>query len=254
MTASVARIQRYPVKGLSGQSLREIVLEKGQGLPDDRRYALAHGACRFDSNAPDWRPKSEFLVLMKNERLADLASDYDTRTMRLALARGGREVAAGELSTPEGRAAIEEYLLAFLGPECFGAVRVLETPGHMFSDTREKFVSFLNLASVEDFSARLGRPVDPRRFRANIWLAGLEPWQEMEWPGKALRCGATNLAMARPTKRCAATEVNPDSAERDLAVPDELRRLYGHIFCGIYGSVESGGRIAIGDRVTIAPK
>ena len=70
METAVAKIYRYPVKGLSAQDLPEVVLSPGEGLPDDRRFAITHGASAFDPTAPEWRPKTDFLNLSKNERLA----------------------------------------------------------------------------------------------------------------------------------------------------------------------------------------
>ena len=50
--------------------------------------------------------------------------------------------------------------------------------------------------------------------------------------------------------RCAATNVEPDTGIRDLAIPDTLMRRFGHADCGIYGEVVQGGDIAVGDALT----
>jgi len=49
--------------------------------------------------------------------------------------------------------------------------------------------------------------------------------------------------------RCAATSVNPLTAERDINIPGLIARTYRHPDCGVYAEVVSDGRIAIGDRV-----
>jgi uncharacterized protein len=41
-------------------------------------------------------------------------------------------------------------------------------------------------------------------------------------------------------------EVDPDTAARDLAIPQALRRHFGHIECGIYLEVTRGGDLALG--------
>ena len=112
-------------------------------------------------------------------------------------------------------------------------------------------VSLINLASVRAFEAALGRPVDPRRFRGNLLVDGLEPWAELDWVGRPVRIGGVTFEGVLRTRRCAATEVNPDTAERDIRLPAELMRRYGHGDMGIYLSVTGAGTIAAGDRLTV---
>jgi MOSC domain-containing protein YiiM len=50
--------------------------------------------------------------------------------------------------------------------------------------------------------------------------------------------------------RCAAVNVDPDTAARDLNIPYALMRRLGHADCGIYAEVISGGNIAAGDAIT----
>jgi uncharacterized protein YcbX len=64
--------------------------------------------------------------------------------------------------------------------------------------------------------------------------------------------GATKLRVVKRTKRCAATSVNPLTAERDINIPGLIARTYRHPDCGVYAEVVSDGRIAIGDRVRVA--
>jgi uncharacterized protein YcbX len=92
-------------------------------------------------------------------------------------------------------------------------------------------------------------PVDPRRFRGNLLIEGLEPWAETQWVGRQLAVGSVRLEVFKTITRCAATEVNPTTAERDLNVPKVLRAGFGHIECGIYARVVGAGRIAVGDEI-----
>ncbi len=56
--------------------------------------------------------------------------------------------------------------------------------------------------------------------------------------------------MFKPIVRCAATCVDPTTAERDLDVTKALFDNYGHMFCGVYVQVTAGGRVSVGDAVT----
>src|SRR5262245_54861256 len=108
--ATIQAIYRYPVKGFTPESLPVTELAVGQTLPADRRYAVENGPSGFDPAAPSYFPKIRFLMLMKNERLARLRTRYDDTTHVLTISNDGREVARGDLSTPAGRKAIEDYL------------------------------------------------------------------------------------------------------------------------------------------------
>jgi uncharacterized protein len=73
--ARIDALYRYPVKGLSPERLSRARLPPGQTVPGDRLYAIENGPSGFDPAAPKYLPKTEFLMLMRNERLATL----DTR-------------------------------------------------------------------------------------------------------------------------------------------------------------------------------
>src|SRR5580692_7195047 len=103
--AQIASLYRYPVKGLSPEPLPRVVLQVGQTLPADRRYAIENGPSGFDPMAPQWLPKSHFLMLMRNERLAALRTHFEDRRNLLTIQEGGQAAARGDLETAEGRAA-----------------------------------------------------------------------------------------------------------------------------------------------------
>ena len=59
--------------------------------------------------------------------------------------------------------------------------------------------------------------------------------------------GWARARVFKPIVRCAATHVNPVTAERDLDVVKAMFDNYGHLNCGVYVQVEADGRIALGD-------
>lgn len=251
MAIDLQRICRYPVKGLSPESLDSVTLAPGEGLPDDRRFALAHGANRYESRT-GWLPKRHFLNLMINERLATLETRYESDSGILTIRRKGRQVARGNITQQIGRDLIDQFFAAFMRDESVRSPRLVESPGVMFSDVNEKFVSIISLNSVRDLERVTRRPVDPLRFRGNLMIAGGRPWEELDWVGKELRIGAVTLSVAEPIGRCAATNVDPASGERDMNIPKTLVSGFGHHHCGVYARVTSGGSVAPGDPVTVS--
>ena len=172
---AVKSLYRYPVKGLSPQALTRIRLEPGQTVPADRLYAIENGPCGFDPAAPAYFPKIRFLMLMRNERLAALRTDYDEASHTLAIHSDGQEAARGDLRTAQGRAAIERFLAAYCADELRGPPKVLFGDGHSFSDVAKKVVSIINLASVAGIETLVGAPVDPLRFRGNLYVRAGRP-------------------------------------------------------------------------------
>lgn len=253
MSVKLDEIRRYSVKGLNGEALDETVLEPGEGVPHDRRFALAHAASQFDRDNPGWMPKHNFLQLMRDERLALVDARFDPDTGILTIFRDGRQVARGDITQPLGRTLVEQFLHAFIPPGPRGNPHFVEAPGRMLSDVPDKYVSILNLASVKDIERVARSPVDPRRFRANLHLEGPPAWAEMSWVGKEIAIGGVRLEVMEITGRCAATEVSPDSGERDLHMLKILQQGFGHTKCGIYARVVAGGRIEKGDTVTAPP-
>ena len=251
MSITVAELHRYPVKGLSAQVLGTVELLPGRTIPHERRFAIAHGTAPIDPAAPRWLAKAHFLQLMSNPRLAALVAEYDPETTTLALKRGGRNVARGVLSTQTGRTVIEQFFAAYLKTELRGAPRLVDRGDEAFSDADAPFVSIINRASIADLERVVGQPVDPGRFRGNILVDGTDPWAEFGWVGRRLRVGSAELMVADRIGRCAATNVDPCTGQRDLTVPRDLLRGFGHDDCGVYARVTVGGQVSAGDSVTV---
>ncbi|MCQ4162742.1 MOSC domain-containing protein [Roseomonas sp. GC11] len=250
----VEHLYRYPVKGLSAEALEAVTLAAGECVPEDRRFALAQGDAAFDEAAPAFLPKRNFACLMVNERLALVKSAFDARHRRLTLAIPGQPAFEASTTTPEGKAAIAAALTAYLGEEARGTPRFVEAPGHAFADDKVKMLSLLNLASVAEFSARIGQPVDPLRFRANVHFGGLAPWAEFDLVGREVMLGGARLRIVKRIIRCPATQVNPATGERDIKLPLLLRQHYDHADFGIYGLVLEGGPVALGDALEVLPE
>jgi MOSC domain-containing protein len=249
---SIHAIYRYPIKGLSPQALKQTHLRVGQTIPADRLYAIENGPSGFDATRPAYFPKQRFLMLMRNERLAALRTHFDEDSHTLTIQWDCREAARGVLRTKEGRLAIEAFFRRFMPKELRGPPKVLYGDGHSFSDVARKVVSIINPASVAAIESAVGAPVDPLRFRGNIYVSGWPAWYEFGLVGETLRAGDTaRLKVARRIERCAATDVDPDTGIRDLNIPRALLENFNHTDCGVYAEVLAAGDIAVGNAVDV---
>ncbi len=248
--ATVRAIYRYPVKGLSPEPMPSTRLAVGDTLPGDRLYAIENGPSQFDPAQPRYRPKTHYLMLMRNERLAALKTRYETPSRVLTIMHDGREVARGDLGSREGRETIERFFASFCADDLRGPPKLLHAPPFSFSDVARRVVSIINLASVAALEDVIGAAIDPLRFRANVYVTGWPAWSELDMVGGEVAIGkGARLKVVKRIVRCAATNVDPDTGVRDLAIPETLQRAYGHSDCGIYGEVVTPGEIAIGDGV-----
>jgi uncharacterized protein YcbX len=252
MEARIDALYRHPVKGFTPERLESADLIAGACFPCDRLYAVEDGPSGFDPAAPGHISKMKFTVLAKIPAVARAHTAYDEASGVFRASAEGQPDFAGDLRSAEGRAGLEAWLTALLGEDLSGPLRVIEGPGaHRFMDSRSGYVSVVNLASVRDLEARLGVPLDPLRFRANLYVEGWPAWVENDWTGRALKVGSATAEVLKPIVRCAATHVDPITAERDIDVVKALFDAYGHMNCGIYLNVTQGGRVREADVVSL---
>jgi uncharacterized protein YcbX len=252
MDAKIASLYRHPIKGFTPERLTSVTLETGACFPCDRLYAVEDGPSGFDPAAPAHLSKMKLTVLAKIPAVARARTAYNEATGVLAAKAEGQPDFAGDLRDPDGRAAFEAWLAGFLGEDASGPLRLIEGPGaHRFMDSKSGFVSIVNLASVRDLGRKIGRDLDPLRFRANLYVEGWPAWVENDWTGRTLTIGGATAEVLKPIVRCAATHVDPDTGERDADLVKALFDHYGHMFCGIYLTVTAGGAVAEGDGVSL---
>jgi uncharacterized protein len=195
---------------------------------------------------------------MRDEKLAELTTRFDPASAVLSIARGQDVLLEARLTEPEGQRRIAAFFDEFIGGKVAGPLRIVEAAGHAFADSppkpnasTDKYVSLINRNSIRDLEAKIGAEVDPIRFRANVYFDGPPAWAEHEWLEREITVGGARLRVIATITRCAAIEVNPATAERDLDILGELRRHFGHNLMGIYAEVLDAGDIAVGNTLVV---
>ncbi len=252
MDGRVQSIWRHPIKGFTPERLDQATLTAGACFPHDRIYAVENGPSGFDPADPKFISKQKFTVLAKIAAIARVRTRFDDATGLLDAAYEGKTPLRVDLNHKAGQEAFADWLADVLGDEANGRLKVLPAPGgHRFMDDEQGYVSIINLASVRDLEARIGRAVDPRRFRANLYIEGWPAWAENEGSGGGLRLGEAEAVVVKPIVRCVATHVDPDTGEKDIEIVRGLFERYGHRFCGIYANVVTSGRVKVGDAAAL---
>jgi uncharacterized protein len=248
VTGRIASIYRHPVKGFTPERLESVSLAPDAPFPCDRLFAVEDGPSGFDTDHPAHISKMRFAVLAKIAQVACARTAYDEASGVLTAGAAGHPDFSGRLTAEAGREAFAAWLAALLGPAADGPLRVIEGPGsHRFTDHPRGQVSIVNLASVRDLGARIGRTLDPLRFRANLYVEGWPAWEENTWGGRTLALGGVEAKVFKPIVRCAAIAVDPASGQRDIDLVKALFDQLGHVWCGVYVHVAAAGSVSVGD-------
>lgn len=255
MTPALARIERFPIKSIGGELLDRVTLDAGRCLPGDRAFAVLHedAARHLDGQGGGigrWLPKSQFLRGVAGPEL---------QAIRGARLPDGRlrltHPQAGTLDLdPEAEGGDDGALLAWLDPlwpmDRPRPLRLVAGPQPL-TDMRQPYVSILSLASLAALEAALGQPFGCDRWRANFWIAGLEPFAERDWVGRSLRIGAAHLVVRERIGRCHATSADTATGRLDIDMPAALKTMQGDADFGVYAEVLAGAAVAIGAPVEV---
>ncbi len=254
---NIESLYRYPVKGLTPEKLEHAALTPGRCIPWDRAFALAQGDAALDPANPAWIPKTNFMCLLRNAGIARLKTQFDDATGLLHIETPAGETIAASPLTPEGQAALTRFFTAYLGDETrFGPggkpPAFYHFENHSFCDHKTQVISLIGLGSLSALESAVGARRDKRRFRANIYIDNIAPWEEFNWLGKTIQIGKSVTAIVQERiDRCGATTVNPDTAERDANPVKELQQNFGHIELGIFAEILTPGTIQPGDTITV---
>jgi hypothetical protein len=259
-TPSVAQLSIAPVKAMALQLLTEAEIGPA-GIAGDRRFALIDAAGRLVNGkrlgplvtiVPTVSADGAHLVL----RFPD-GTIVEGAVVPGAPAEGlffGRARAVRHLSGPFDAALSDWAGIALHLVE-------LATPGSGVDrgDTSGA-VSIASMAALSELAhaGGLDAPLDHRRFRMTIWVAGVPAWAEDGWLGRDVHVGEAVVRPAGNVGRCAVTTQDPDRGHPDVDTLRLLRDLRGDapstepLPLGVWGMVVRPGRVRVGDPVRVA--
>lgn len=227
----VLEVRRFPVKSLLGEVVGDAAVDS-RGLEGDRLWALRGPDGKLASGKSTRRFRKVAGLLGLRARYAD---DLPVVTLP-----DGSECAAGAAGT-------DEAISRVLG-EPLSLVREDDVPHH-----DEGPVSLVTTAALEALGAAIGRPVDPRRFRANLVVdtGDARGFVEDGWVGHDLSVGAVLLRPRQRLVRCVMIE----NVQSELGREVLLKPLAAvHELCfGVLADVVRPGRVRRGDPVEPTP-
>jgi uncharacterized protein YcbX len=227
----IASIHRYPVKSMAGEVVERSWLT-GSGLEGDRLYAFE------SSGAP-----AGMLRLTGRERREMLR-------YQPVLRPDGRV----EVRVPSGEQVLVESpeMLVYLAhhiPD--GSQFMLTKASTPQTDVRP--LSLISMQTIRQLSVELGKGIDPRRFRANLYLdVRGEPFTEDTLIGHSLRIGSTATILIRERDpRCRFITYDPQDPLTADPLFDLMKLLDREHQCraGVYATIEEPGPIEAGDAI-----
>ena len=242
---NLAEIFRHPVKSLGEEALDEVDLTKGRPMPWDRVWAVAHDQADMING---WAHPRNFLNQTHVPRLAQIRVKFTPRNNMLYLAHPDLVDLAVQIGTPDGDDALCEWLVPLTeGTTRSAPFLVYQIPNVAFTDFEDTHIAIGSVASRRALAQIAGHELEPIRFRMNLWLDGLAPWEELDWVGREIGIGEVRLKITARDERCNATAASPVTGARDVPVTGLLRQHLGHMDFGVYAQVLSGGTVRLGD-------
>jgi len=272
MQLQLGQLWHYPLKSAQGISLPSAIVY-AHGLEQDRRWLLVDR-------------QGQMLTQRQQQRLGGL--QVETAATTLVLTWAGQSVTAqalcDQLETVQVWAdrmpahpvadSVNQQLSAWLGQ----AVRLMYCPDQATRQVDPVYAGvgqhtafsdgfpllLLTQASLDALSLAWGQPIDVRRFRPNLVIAGdCAAFAEDRW--LSLRIGDLLFEVVKPCSRCVIPSLDPDTQQptqgfaRFLAT--QRRQADGKIYLGqnvvlrkaahVTDLRHALGRLQVGDQVEI---
>ena len=215
-------LYHYPIKSCRGTSLTEAVVGV-RGIVADRHWMVVDATGNFLTQRE--LPRMALIAPRVNAGALEVTAQ-DVPPLTLTLGRAGARVDVSVwadrcAAVDEGDEAAE-WFTAFLGTAC----RLVRMPDdevrrvdrtYAGPDDQVGFAdgfSFLltSRASLGELNRRLDTPLPMNRFRPNIVIDGVTPFEEDGW--RHIRIDGITFTVAKPCARCAITTTDQNTAER----------------------------------------
>ena len=241
-----------PVKSLSFNDVDNLEIIKNIGIKNDRIFAFTNNLnfkdIEFIKNNPLKREIYKFLSLKKYPELNQYNFLLEDNFLILELEN--KMILKTDIDNQHEVKILCSKLEDML-PN-INNINLLKDSMNPFFDTMpNKSISLINLNSIHDFENLSNLKIEYERFRGNIYVEGLDKWEERKLVGKVLSINDIKFKVVKEIPRCSATNIKPKTSDINLNIPLSLKKIYNHINLGIYLDPLNEGKINKGDLIKI---
>ena len=261
MDVSISSINYCPVKSVSFQSADMCKIKKNIGIVGDRIFAFAKdldtdSAHLFEKNPEERRGKWNKVLTLKNSPFLN-RYNFLFKKNKLTLMFKDKEVLTIDVNKLNERQLLSNKIIK-LENSIKEPIILMKNEKFPFFDTsisnKVNFinsVSLLNIQSISDVQKKIDKKIEASRFRGNICVDGMEPWQEREWIGKVIKINNISFKVEENISRCLAINLKPTTDDNSLNLLHSIKKTYDHFEMGIYLTPLDDGEINLGDRIKI---
>ena len=261
MSATISSINYCPVKSVSFQTIDKCEIKKDVGIIGDRIFAFAKDldleqSKLFEKSPEERKGKWNKVLTLKNSPVLN-KYNFLFKKNRLTLTFKDKEILTIDINELSERQLLSNKIIE-LENSLKEPIVLMKNEEFPFFDTsisnKVDFinsVSLINIQSVDDFQKKINEKVEISRFRGNICIDGIKPWEEREWIGKSIKINNISFKVEKNIPRCVAINLKPTTNDNSLNLLQSLKKNYNHFEMGIYLTALDDGEINLGDKVEI---
>ena len=261
MSISISSINYCPVKSISFQSIKSCEIIKNIGIVGDRIFAFSKGldfnqAQLFEKKLEERRGKWNKILTLKNSpslNKYNFLFDND----KLTLTQNNNEILTINIDETGEYELLSNKILE-LESSLQKPIYLMKNKDIPFFDTSisnktilNHSISLINTKSVEDFQNKTNQEIETQRFRGNIFVDGVDAWEERNWIGKIIKINDISFKVEKNIPRCVAINLKPNTDDNSLNLLQSLKKTYNHFDMGVYLTALDDGPINIGDNISI---
>ena len=259
MSATISSINYCPVKSVSFQSIDMCKIKKNIGIIGDRIFAFAKDleldkALLFEKSPDERKGKWNKVLTLKNSPVLN-KYNFMFKENKLTLTFKDKEILTINASELSERQLLSSKIIE-LENSLKKPIVLMKNEDSPFFDTSisnkvdfVNSVSLLNIQSINDFKKKIDEKVEISRFRGNIYIDGIRPWEEREWIGKIIKINNVSFKVEKNIPRCVAINLKPATDDNSINLLQSLKKTYNHFEMGIYLTVLDDGKIEIGNKI-----
>ena len=261
MSATISSINYCPVKSISFQTIEKCKIKKDVGIIGDRIFAFAKDldidkAQLFEKSPEERKGKWNKVLTLKNSPVLN-KYNFLYKENSLTLTFKDKEILTININELSECQLLSNKIIE-LESSLKEPIILIKNEEFPFFDTsisnKVDFinsVSLINIQSVNDFQKKTNEKVEISRFRGNICIDEIKPWEEREWIGKIIKINNFSFKVEKNIPRCVAINLKPKTDDTSLNLLQSLKFFYNHFEMGIYLSALEDGKINSGDKIDV---